>query len=232
MALTNAGQISMNEMHIEAGGTSGTQVGMNDSDMRSLAGISTGQIAANNFYGKSSSIDVSFNVTVGKSSDTSSPYYGVAIDYTSGQGYGTSYNGASFGTVPSDFDDIGTYVDGVRFTGFTYQAYPNYGTPLVQISFDPDETDPSTIDDLYVSFSDGTNTSGGFPISANQESTYESSFSGRSWGVGQRYIYGSGYQTYHELVSMNFASQSSATPKWNGVATSVNTTWTIRIFEN
>lgn len=59
MALPSSGQITMNQMHIEAGGSSGTMVGMNDSDMRTLAGKSSGQIKASDFHGKSSALTLS-----------------------------------------------------------------------------------------------------------------------------------------------------------------------------
>lgn len=55
MALQSSGQITLDEIHVEAGGTSGTQAALDDADIRALAGISTGQIAFNDFYGASSS---------------------------------------------------------------------------------------------------------------------------------------------------------------------------------
>jgi len=53
MALQSSGQICLNDVHVELGASSGTSVCMNDSDVRALAGISSGQICLNNFYGKS-----------------------------------------------------------------------------------------------------------------------------------------------------------------------------------
>lgn len=55
MALQPSGQITLNEIHIEAGGTSGTEAALNDADIRALAGISTGEIGFDDFYGASSS---------------------------------------------------------------------------------------------------------------------------------------------------------------------------------
>ena len=63
MALQSSGQITLNQIHIEAGGTSGTQASLNDTDIRSLAGISSGQIAFNNFYGASSGAEFVAAVT-------------------------------------------------------------------------------------------------------------------------------------------------------------------------
>ena len=55
MALQSSGQITLNEIHIEAGGASGTQCSLNDSDIRGLIGKSSGaQSAFSEFYGAAS----------------------------------------------------------------------------------------------------------------------------------------------------------------------------------
>lgn len=53
MALQTSGAISLNQIHIEAGGTSGTTVSLNDSDIRSLGGVASGAIDFADFYGAS-----------------------------------------------------------------------------------------------------------------------------------------------------------------------------------
>lgn len=54
MALPDTGQITLNAIHIEVGGTSGTQCSLNDTDIRSLRGSATGtQIDFNGFHGLS-----------------------------------------------------------------------------------------------------------------------------------------------------------------------------------
>lgn len=58
MALQTSGMISLNDMHVEAGGTTGTACTINDSDIRGLIGASSG--AAMDFadwYGASGSLD-------------------------------------------------------------------------------------------------------------------------------------------------------------------------------
>jgi|SRR6056300_1629102 len=56
MALQTSGAISLNEIHIEAGGSSGTQVSMNDTDVRGLIGKSSAtQMSFDEWYGASSS---------------------------------------------------------------------------------------------------------------------------------------------------------------------------------
>lgn len=64
MALQNSGQISLNDLHVEAGGTSGTQTSMNDSDIRGLLNASANsQMTFSSFYGASSGY--SSTMTVG-----------------------------------------------------------------------------------------------------------------------------------------------------------------------
>lgn len=55
MTLPSSGAISLNEMHVEVGGTSGSQVSINDSDIRGLISKSSGaQMSFNEWYGASS----------------------------------------------------------------------------------------------------------------------------------------------------------------------------------
>ena len=55
MPVPSSGAISLNNFHTEAGGTSGTQCTINDSDIRGLIGKSSGaQMAFNEWYGASS----------------------------------------------------------------------------------------------------------------------------------------------------------------------------------
>ena len=51
MALQTSGAISLNQIHIEAGGTSGTQVSLNDSDIRAVAGSASGTVEVDDCYG-------------------------------------------------------------------------------------------------------------------------------------------------------------------------------------
>ena len=54
MAVPSSGAISLNDFHVEAGGTSGTQASLNDSDIRGLISKSSGaQMAFNEWYGAS-----------------------------------------------------------------------------------------------------------------------------------------------------------------------------------
>jgi hypothetical protein len=52
MTLQSSGAISLNEIHVEVGGTSGTTASINDADIRLLAGKSSGaQMSFNEWYG-------------------------------------------------------------------------------------------------------------------------------------------------------------------------------------
>lgn len=56
MALPSSGQITLNEIHVEAGGTSGTQASINDTDIRALIGKTANtQMAFSEWYGASAS---------------------------------------------------------------------------------------------------------------------------------------------------------------------------------
>ena len=55
MALPSSGAISLNQMHVEAGGTSGSQVSLNDADIRDMIDKSSGsQMCFSEWYGASS----------------------------------------------------------------------------------------------------------------------------------------------------------------------------------
>ena len=55
MALQNSGAISLDDIHVEAGGTTGTSASINDSDIRGLIDKSDGATASfNEYYGASS----------------------------------------------------------------------------------------------------------------------------------------------------------------------------------
>lgn len=95
MALPTSGQITLNQIHVEAGGSSGTQASINDSDIRSLIGAVSGQsnLSFSSFYGASAGW--STTMTVGSQTIKGSTTKG--------------YN-AIFGSIsPSNFGLAGTY---------------------------------------------------------------------------------------------------------------------------
>lgn len=65
MALQTSGQISLNDIHVEVGGTSGSQVGINDADVRNLIGSTLGsQVDFADFYGASNEVTLTSAGTV------------------------------------------------------------------------------------------------------------------------------------------------------------------------
>ena len=84
MALQTSGAISLNQIHIEAGGTSGTTVSLNDSDIRSLGGVASGVIDFADFYGASAA-----HTLVQGAAGTS------IFGYSAGHGSQTAISGSS-----------------------------------------------------------------------------------------------------------------------------------------
>jgi hypothetical protein len=75
MALPASGTISLNEIHIEAGGTTATLASINDADIRALIGKADGvEMSFNEWYGASAG--QSFTVTEGTDTFTAAVYYG------------------------------------------------------------------------------------------------------------------------------------------------------------
>lgn len=76
MALQTSGTISLNDIHVEAGGASGSQASINDADIRALIGKSSGaQMAFSEWYGASASQTIA----------TGNSYYQAATQYVVGQ---------------------------------------------------------------------------------------------------------------------------------------------------
>lgn len=68
MALPNSGPLSLNQIHVEAGGSSGSTASINDSDIRGLIGKSSGaQMSFNEWYGASNIVTV--NQTISSSTN-------------------------------------------------------------------------------------------------------------------------------------------------------------------
>ena len=65
MALQSSGQISLNDIHVEAGGSSGSQATLNDSDIRGLIDKSSGaQNSFSEYYGASAEVSLTSGGTV------------------------------------------------------------------------------------------------------------------------------------------------------------------------
>lgn len=62
MTLQASGAISINNINVELGRSGTTQAALNDSALRTLAGVASGAIAMSNFYGKANGY--TFNATI------------------------------------------------------------------------------------------------------------------------------------------------------------------------
>ena len=132
MALQSSGAISLNDIHVEAGGTSGTQCSLNDSDIRGLIGKASGATSTfSGFYGASGSI---FSETVTVGSSNTYPYH--AYGYNNGN-VSYLYQGNSYGSITSA--NLSALQSGMTLVHVAHFGYFNIGTRLI---FD-DNTTPS-----------------------------------------------------------------------------------------
>lgn len=109
MALQTSGAISLNQIHVEAGGSSGTQASINDTDIRDMIGKGSGaQASFSEYYGASSgpvALGV-VNVTAGLFSDKIGDFYG----------YRTTADSTSFGSVDTAVTNVGVSPLGNLYT--------------------------------------------------------------------------------------------------------------------
>lgn len=84
MALPSSGQITLDEMHVEAGGSTGTLATINDSDIRGLIGKSAGvQMAFDEWYGASARVTV--NLTLSSNTNNYNIYFNRGGSYSAGK---------------------------------------------------------------------------------------------------------------------------------------------------
>ena len=137
MALPTSGALSLNQIHVEAGGSSGTTASLNDTDIRGLTPASGRTINSTqgtdidfaDFYGASSVVaDVSTTLTTGHTSVTTTVAY-VGAHRTSSRGFdagplsnqdagNTSYGSLSTTTFTNYFG--GNAVTRVLASGVTF----------------------------------------------------------------------------------------------------------------
>lgn len=114
MPLTNSGAISLNEIHVEAGGSSGTTASINDSDIRGLISKASGAtMSFNEWYGASAAYYTG-TLTVGtfKFSPYGANHYGYATGAYSG------FAGALNPTSDSNFQS-GANIIQLNWTAYT-----------------------------------------------------------------------------------------------------------------
>tara|TARA_S200002703_G_scaffold148234_1_gene144753 strand:+ start:660 stop:1277 length:618 start_codon:yes stop_codon:yes gene_type:complete len=143
MALQNSGAISLNQIHVEAGGSSGTSVSINDADVRGLIGKSSGAtMSFSEWYGASSSqANFAFNVSTNSGLESGT---GVALNYIVSNG--TPYSEIIIrdsGNIQHAYRRVGvvnnyTYVNKGTWTTSDrencYMKYSNVSTRGTQIN--------------------------------------------------------------------------------------------------
>lgn len=95
MALQSSGAISLDDIHVEAGGTTATLASINDSDIRDLIGKTAGtSMAFDEWYGASAGTVVT--VTQGiNTAPVNATYYGYEVDSSTGSVSPGSAEGSS-----------------------------------------------------------------------------------------------------------------------------------------
>jgi len=177
MAVPSSGQISLNDFHVEAGGTSGSACTLNDADIRGL--ISKGSGAAMNFnewYGASGSVHTTAFVSVYQASQYT-PSSGFLE--SGGQGSMTDNTIASYGSGNQTTIKItqlrnyaGTLIFGLEPSSGTYDA-GNSGWTTLNVYYGQ------------------TNASGSADLSiARTSMNYNGNSSGATWSINGSYATG------------------------------------------
>lgn len=112
MGLQTSGAISLNEIHVEAGGSSGTQASINDTDIRALISKASGaQMSFSEWYGASAS----FTIATGNS------FYQAGSQYVIEQHH-LIVSGANFQTGYASTTDFTMNSRTTRFWGLSFSS--------------------------------------------------------------------------------------------------------------
>lgn len=221
--LPSSGAITLDEIHVEAGGTSGTECSINDADIRSLISASAGStMSFSDFYGASAGPRSSGRLTVGETSEQY-PKRGAWEDGVINITNGTMEPAAGTPVWPIFTPSLaGGPIEGARIRGISFWTFPAAGNPSVTMWFDIDYVNPYTDDrlrNLTVYFRDQNGTQSlDFPIGkdARANSSSPANFNGG--------LYTANGGVYNAKDSWYWTSRSS-TPLWNGVDSSVGAQW-------
>lgn len=134
MALPASGAISLNQLHVEAGGTSGTACSMNDADIRDIGDFSANTARGlNAWYGKKAKWVIS--MTTGQTTVNTAGSDYVAANTERYRGYnsssGTRPNGTTYGSM-NDYQDA-DYLNNKTITAFAVNGSSSQAQPAATI---------------------------------------------------------------------------------------------------
>jgi|TARA_B100000085_G_scaffold72233_2_gene64728 hypothetical protein len=152
MALPTSGSISLNQMHTEVGGTSGTTASINDADIRNLVGFASGAtMKFDEFYGGATISDVNLSMVVGHRDINNSTQYITSVSKERGYSDGPVTGNVAYGTFPTNAPTgylgagvfktlkiLGTFnISGIQGTSGTLSLHmtPATGLPNSNVSF-------------------------------------------------------------------------------------------------
>ncbi len=207
MALQTSGAISLNDIHVEAGGTTGTQASTNDTDIRGLISKSSGaQMAFNEWYGASS-----FTLSVVESAVTvannTNSYNANTVTFANNlvQGDLIVWVGYSWNTTSTNnfYDPNGTY--GVSVAGNEhYWAGNNRSMAFIRAKFVTSAMAGTSSQQLW------PYTLGSGGICASVYGTSAGSFSTINTSSAKNGGGGSGFGSYSDTLAGTSASGSSS----------------------
>lgn len=163
MPLPSSGAISLNEIHIEAGGTTATLCTINDADIRALIGKASGvTMSFSEWYGASSSLYTG-TVTVGTQAIV---YVGVFYGFLGSGSRNTSTTSGSIS--PVDSTNFYSGADIVACCWEDHSAGANYDLVLLEVAGNQSNSGWTTLDIAGTTFS---RTAGTYYYDSNANTT-------------------------------------------------------------
>ena len=138
MPLPSSGQITINQIHVEAGGGSGSQAAINDADIRSMIGKGSGsQNAFNEYYGVTNSAPTA--TYIGRRLTTGNGFPAGALTFNSGDkvvvvALALAGSGNTFVNFGSTAMTLAAKVDTVSPNSSIWQAAPTSAIYWLQTS--------------------------------------------------------------------------------------------------
>ena len=226
MTLQSSGSISLNEIHIEAGGSFGTQASINDSDIRALIGKSSGaQMSFNEWYGASL-----IPATLSKTGVTPSTLTVLVVNY--GVYHNRTYDGNNYsGGTNASFTESGQFKDSTGATKtFVHFIHGNgyKGPSYVEISLlGHNHTDNWSVSYAGVTISPNSSFtySGNNYVTANN---HANAVSGTNHKVNSTVSNSSG--TSYNITRYSWRNNSQTTPNTNyttALPTGANQSWSV-----